>query len=279
MIIIFFGKGKSLSYQPGNTLPECAVESFNMVRMPRFLSGGSVPVFRYNLFICFQKIRITDCTLTVNTRKGFPQFFRILPCSFSNMEPCDLTGISVKGQPYPSFLFLFSDKTPYFIKFNGQFAFFRFYDTVIIWNIVCNATKKQKQPCERNIHDTADASQRYAFNQQFFNDIFFKTGNCFFFTVFHKLSAAVFAAVILFSVMNMSVFFDIFGIAFRAVHKKILSLNIVILKFLRKIIIHLYVFVKFKCYNSITCVALPKFVFICFSFCCLSEKQVLKKFF
>ena len=127
MIIIIFGKRKSLSHQSRNALTECAVESFNMVRLSGFLSGGSVSAFRYNFFICFKKIRITDCALTVNTRKGFPQFFRILTSSFPNMKACDLSGISVKCQTYPSFLFLFSDKTPYFIKFNGQSAFFRFY--------------------------------------------------------------------------------------------------------------------------------------------------------
>jgi hypothetical protein len=83
-----------------------------------------------------------------------------------------------------------------------------------------------------------------AFNQQFFNDILFKTGNRFLFTAFRKLSAAVFAPVILFSVMDMAVFFDISGIAFRAVHDKILSLNIVISKVLRKTVIQIYLFVK-----------------------------------
>ena len=107
MIIIIFGKRKCFSDQPGNTLPECAAESFSMVRLSGFISGGSVPAFRYNLFICFQKIRMTDCALTVNTRKGFPEFFRILPGSFSNMKPCDLSGIPVKCRPYPAFLFFF----------------------------------------------------------------------------------------------------------------------------------------------------------------------------
>ena len=258
MIIIIFGKRKCFSDRSRNTLPECAVESFDMIRLSGFLSGGSVPVFRYNLLICLQKIRITDCTLTVNTRKGFPQFFCIFAGSVSNMETCDLTGISVKRGPYPSFLFF--DKTPYFIRFNGDFAFFRFYDTAVIWNIICNATEKLKQPCERNIHNPANTSQGYSFDQKFFNDILFETGNCFLFTVFHKLSAAVSAEVILFSVMDMSVFFDISGIAFRAVHKKILSLNIVISKVLRKTVIQIHLLVKYEYYNSITCVALPNIV-------------------
>ncbi len=70
--------------------------------------------------------------------------------------------------------------------------------------------------------------QRYASDQKFFSDIFFKGGNCFLFTVFHKLSAAVSAPVILFAGMDMTVFSDVSGIAFWAFHKKILSLNIVI---------------------------------------------------
>jgi hypothetical protein len=65
--------------------------------------------------------------------------------------------------------------------------------------------------------------------------------------------------VILFSVTDMSVFFDISGIAFRAVHNKILSLNIVISKVLRKTVIQTYLFVKYEYYDSITCVALPFF--------------------
>ena len=158
MIIIIFGKRKSFSDQPGNTLPECAAESFSMVRLSCFLSGRSVPVSGYNLFICLQKIRITDCALTVNTRKGFPKFFRILPGSVSNMEACDPTGISVRRGPYPAFLFLFSDKTPYFTGFNAKFAFFRLYNTVIIWNIVCYTTEKTKKPCEGNIHNPANTS-------------------------------------------------------------------------------------------------------------------------
>ncbi|MGE0086449.1 MAG: hypothetical protein AB7S75_18735, partial [Desulfococcaceae bacterium] len=44
-----------------------------------------------------------------------------------------------------------------------------------------------------------------------------------------------------------------------AVHKEILSLNIVIFKFIQKIIIQIYLFVKYEYYNSITCVALPQF--------------------
>ena len=124
------------------------------------------------------------------------------------MEACDLTGISVKSGPYPSFLFLFSDKTPYFIRFDGNSAFFRFYQTAVIRNCIGDATEKTKRPCERNIHDTADAFQGYAFSRQFFNDILFITGNCFLFTAFRKLSAAVSAAVILFSAAGMSVFFD-----------------------------------------------------------------------
>jgi hypothetical protein len=55
----------------------------------------------------------------------------------------------------------------------------------------------------------------------------------------------------------MSVFFDVSGIAFRAVHNKILSLNIVISKVLRKTVIQTYLFVKYEYYDSITCVALP----------------------
>ena len=87
MIIIISGKRKSLSHQSRNALTECAVESFNMVRLSGFLSGGSVSAFRENLFICFQKIRMTDCALTVNTRKGFPQFFASFRVLFPIWKP------------------------------------------------------------------------------------------------------------------------------------------------------------------------------------------------
>ena len=97
MIIIISGKRKCFSDRSRNTLPECASESFDMIRLSGFLSGGSVPVFRYDIFICFQKIRMTDSALTVNTRKGFPQFFSVFPCPVSDMEPCDLTLFSVMG--------------------------------------------------------------------------------------------------------------------------------------------------------------------------------------
>jgi len=76
--------------------------------------------------------------------------------------------------------------------------------------------------------------QRYASDQKFFSDIFFKGGNCFLFNVLHKLSAAVSAPVILFSGMDVTVFSDVSGIAFRAVHKKFLSLNIAVFLIFQK---------------------------------------------
>lgn len=219
MIIFFFGKRKRFSNQSRNALAECAVESFDMTGLPRFLSNGPVSVCRYNFLIRFPKIRIADRALTVNTRKRFPQFFRILPSPAPDIKSNYHTGISVKSEPYPSFYFLFADKTPHFIWFKCQPAFTGIQYTEIIWDFISNTTKKQKQPSERDIHNPADTSQGYSFGKEFFNNLFLKSRNRFFLATAYKLPAAVFAEVILFTGMNVSIFFYVFRIAVRAVHK------------------------------------------------------------
>jgi hypothetical protein len=213
MIFDFFGKRKRFSHKTGNSLSHRIIESFNMTCLSAFLSDSTMPLGRKNLFIRCPEIRITDSALPVNARQRIPQSRASFAITAAHIHPDNFFRINIFCQPNPYLIAFVPDKGPHSISFNGQATFrlilhlFRNFFIFFIHIIL--------QPTFGNICNPDYPGRREFFYGKSADQFFYFLRYSPVLRILSKLSAALFAFKPLFSIVNFTVFYNVFTLTVR----------------------------------------------------------------
>ncbi|QTA86678.1 Uncharacterized protein dnm_027020 [Desulfonema magnum] len=224
MILNFFGKGKRFSHKTRNSLPKRVVKSFNMAGLPCLFADSTMPFRWKDRIIRFPEISVTDRTLTIYRRQGIPETLcaRFVPASDMNTD--NFTRVPVFFQPYQDLIAFIINKGPQFVTFGSEPSFRLFFYIRFLRNIFIFLIDIIMKPTLGNPDSSCYTGKRDAFPQKSVNDILCLLRNNFFGRILNKPPSAFFAQKSLFSVVNISVFYNIVRFTFGTVRQLLLLL-------------------------------------------------------
>jgi hypothetical protein len=164
MKLIFFGKSQRLSHIATNTLPKCAVPSFNMSSVTSFFTNGLVFTRIEDFLISFPKVTKRG-TFPIRIGNSKKKLFTAFLTSVSDEKSNYLTGSPAKGNPQPAFFLFFTYKTAQFIQFDNIISITLCYTLSKIRQAFGKLGNEHQQGFKRYFEDTCDTPQTATFSK------------------------------------------------------------------------------------------------------------------
>ena len=215
VVFYLFGKRECFSYQAWNPLPHRTVESFNVICLACLFPYWLMSSIRYDTVVGLPKICINNRTGSYIQEVMTPIIFlRLLQNGlryalrrshgFSHPE---LTK-SIASSPYYLRMTTFHHTEWSIVLFFWRYLNFLGNRCILIIDVIL-------QPRFRNITDTGDASERDLFQEQLIDQVFGVLWDNLLLRIFNKLAMTITTFMILFAVMDTTIFDNSYRLAIR----------------------------------------------------------------
>ncbi len=166
-------------------------------------------------------IRVERGGLTIRLRNHGPQLLDAFTTAVTHMERNDLASFGVHREPNPLRIGLLLDKACHCVGFNFEALDHHILvardrlDMPMIRQGLETGDDKSQEPLEPDLDRTANAAKRETFQQQALNEITRFIRDEVVLEAIDKLTATVFALMVLFAVVNVTIFLLLGGLAAR----------------------------------------------------------------